>query len=95
MPELEEATGRAIADTRRKAQHTQESLAEACDLHPTYISKLERGLKSPTLRVLFRLANAMDLSPSALVKGIEKELSRPKPATPAKNQRVPRKGGTR
>ena len=95
MPELEEATGRVIADTRRKALHTQESLAEACDLHPTYISKLERGLQSPTLRVLFRLATAMGVSSSALVKGIEKELSRPKPATPAKNQRVPRKGGTR
>jgi len=54
-----------------------------------------RALKSPTLRVLFRLAKAMGITPSALVKGIERELSRPEPATPGKNQRVPRKGGTR
>jgi transcriptional regulator with XRE-family HTH domain len=95
MPELEQGAGRVIADRRRKAKHTQESLAEACDVHPTYISQLERGLKSPTLRVLFRLARAMDVSPSALVKGIERELSRPELTTQVKNQRVPRKGGTR
>lgn len=95
MPEMEQAAGRVFADRRRKAKHTQESLAEACDVHPTYISQMERGLKSPTLRVLFRLAAAIGITPSALVKGIEKELSRPEPATPAKKQRVPRKGGTR
>ena len=95
MPELEEAAGRVIADRRRKAQHTQESLAEACDVHPTYISQLERGLKSPTLRVLFRLAAAMSIAPSVLVKGIERELNQPVPTTQVKKPRVPRKGGTR
>jgi transcriptional regulator with XRE-family HTH domain len=95
MPEMEQAAGRVFADRRRKAKHTQESLAEACDVHPTYISQMERGLKSPTLRVLFRLAAAMGVTPSALVKGIEKELSRPEPSTTAKKPRVPRKGGTR
>lgn len=95
MPEMEQAAGRVIADRRRRAQHTQESLAEACDLHPTYVSQLERGLKSPTLRVLFRLAGAMGVSPSTLVKGIERELSRPESTVTVKNQRVPRKGGTR
>jgi transcriptional regulator with XRE-family HTH domain len=95
MPELEQAAGRVIADRRRKAHHTQESLAEACDVHPTYISQMERGLKSPTLRVLFRLATAMGVAPSALVKGIERELNQPVPTAQAKKPRVPRKGGTR
>jgi transcriptional regulator with XRE-family HTH domain len=77
MAELEEAAGRVLAERRRKSGHTQESLAEACDLHPTYVSQLERGLKSPTLRVLFRLAEAMGVSSSTLVKGIERELLKP------------------
>lgn len=95
MAELEQAAGRALAARRRKSGHTQESLAEACDLHPTYLSKLERGHKSPTLRVLFRLADAMGVTPSALVKGVERELARPDSAPAAKKPRVPRKGGTR
>jgi transcriptional regulator with XRE-family HTH domain len=74
MQELERAAGRAIAARRRRAGLTQESLAEACGLHSTYISQLERGLKSPTLRVLFRLAGAMGVSPSALIKAAEREL---------------------
>jgi transcriptional regulator with XRE-family HTH domain len=82
MPELELAAGRVIADRRRRAGHTQESLAEACALHPTYISQLERGLKSPTLGVLVRLAAAMCLAPSALVRGIERELAKPPVAKP-------------
>jgi transcriptional regulator with XRE-family HTH domain len=93
MPELELAAGRVIADRRRRAGHTQESLAEACALHPTYISQLERGLKSPTLGVLVRLAAAMGLPLSTLVRGIERELAKgsaPKPA-PAK-KRAPSKG---
>ncbi len=94
MPEVEQAAGRVIADRRRKAQHTQESLAEACDLHPTYVSQVERGLKSPTLRVLFRLATAMGIAPSTLIKSIERELAKPTPDA-ATRKRVPRKGGTR
>jgi len=96
MSEIEQAAGRVFADQRRKAKHTQESLAEACDVHPTYVSQMERGLKSPTLRVLFRLATAMGVAPSVLVKGIEKELAKPSPAPSVeKKPRVPRKGGTR
>jgi len=82
MPELEQAAGRVLAERRRKSGHTQESLAEACDLHPTYVSQLERGLKSPTLRVLFRLAEAMGVSPGTLVKGMERELAKPPAKAP-------------
>ena len=76
MAEFEEITGRVLAARRRRAGLTQEALAEACELHATYVSQLERGLKSPTLRVLFRLAEAMDTTPSSLLRSIERERSR-------------------
>jgi len=95
MLELERATGRVIANRRIRAGHSQEWLAEACQLHPTYVSQVERGLKSPTLRVLFRLAAAMDLTPSALVKGIERELAKPATSAEVKKKRVPPRRGTR
>lgn len=40
---------------------------EAADLHPTYISVVERGLKSPTLFTLTKLANALGRRPSELL----------------------------
>jgi len=80
MPELERAAGRVIADRRRRARLTQEGLAEGAEVDVSYVSQLERGVKSPTLRVLFRLASAMKLPASTLVKGIERELARPEKA---------------
>jgi transcriptional regulator with XRE-family HTH domain len=67
MQTLEQVLGRVIAERRLKAGLTQEALAFQCDLHPTYVSQLERGLKSPTVRVLAVLAEAMGERPSRLL----------------------------
>lgn len=84
MAKLEQVLGRILADRRRKAGITQEQLAFDCDLHPTYVSQLERGLKSPTTRVLFSLAEAMGEKPSVLLLRVEKELRAESSAKPPK-----------
>lgn len=66
--------GPVLAKARQNAGMTQESLAFECELHPTYISQVERGIKSPTLRTLFKMANALGIKPSSLVKSLEKQL---------------------
>ena len=76
MERSEQVLGRAIAERRRKAGLTQEELAFRCDLHPTYVSQLERGLKSPTVRVLSLLAEAMGERPSRLLALAERRQSR-------------------
>lgn len=68
---FEESLGRTIAEQRRKLQQTQEDLAALCDLHPTYISQLERGLKSPTVRVLRDIAEALGTSAAELLAKAE------------------------
>lgn len=72
MPNLDSLLGRTLADARRRAGLSQEVLASRAKLHPTYISQLERGLKSPTVRVLFELAKACGVSASSLLSDIEK-----------------------
>lgn len=54
---------------RRRLEHnwTIEDLAEAAQLHPTYISELERGRKTASLAALEAVAGALDLQPSALL----------------------------
>jgi transcriptional regulator with XRE-family HTH domain len=47
---------------------SQELLAEKAGLHPTYIGLIERGKRSPTLRVAQRLAQALGCDLSALLK---------------------------
>jgi transcriptional regulator with XRE-family HTH domain len=71
METFEHVLGRMIAEERRRAGLSQEALAGRCKLHPTYISQLERGLKSPTLRVFRGLAEALGTSGAELLRRAE------------------------
>jgi transcriptional regulator with XRE-family HTH domain len=60
-----------LRTARVKSGLSQEALAEACDLHRTEISLLERCKRSPRLETLVILARGLGLaSPGELLKGI-------------------------
>lgn len=59
--------GVAVREAREAAGMSQMTLAEAADLHPTYVSVVERGLKSPTIFTLTKLASALGKRPSELL----------------------------
>jgi transcriptional regulator with XRE-family HTH domain len=75
MSILDQQLGRVLAEARRRAGLSQEALAAKAKLHPTYISQLERGLKSPTVRVLVTIANACGIKASELLRGVEDSLN--------------------
>ena len=60
--------GDALRTARVRSALTQKKVAELSGLHRTYISQLERGLKSPTLDAVERLASALGMNPHDLVK---------------------------
>jgi transcriptional regulator with XRE-family HTH domain len=51
---------------------SQEDLAFDAGVHRTYVSMLERDLKSPTVDVLFRLCRALKIKPSQFIARVEK-----------------------
>jgi transcriptional regulator with XRE-family HTH domain len=53
---------------------SQEELAHVSGYHRNYIGILERGEKSPSLRTLFNLAGALTISPSDILKRVERSL---------------------
>ena len=57
--------GRALKRARRSRGFTQEDFADVSGR--TYVSSLERGLKSPTLEKVDGLAEALDVHPLTLV----------------------------
>ena len=65
--------GKEVARLRRRVGISQEELGFRAEVHRTYISQLERGLKSPTLTVILRLARALDASASKLVAVVERQ----------------------
>lgn len=48
----------AIRLCRKKANLTQEKLAELADLNPKYIGEIERGMKNISVDALMRIAAA-------------------------------------
>jgi transcriptional regulator with XRE-family HTH domain len=67
--------GKVLRTLRENNNLSQEKLAEYCDLDRTYISLLERGHRQPTISTIFKIAGALDISPSELVKKVEMELN--------------------
>ena len=71
MKNLNTSLGAVIRDLRVAAGMSQEELADRAGIHRTYVSQLERGLKSPTVAILVDLAKALDTSPSRILRSVE------------------------
>lgn len=78
---VDKALGLALREIRVAAGKSQEQLALDAGLDRTYISLLERGLKSPTLRTLFKLADILGMKASTIVGAAEAVLT-PSTSTP-------------
>jgi len=71
MDNLNKAIAQTIAKLRHEANISQEELADRAGIHRTYVSQIERSLKSPTLHVLMQIARALNTSASEIIKEIE------------------------
>ncbi len=52
---------------RTEKHMSQEKLAELSNLHPTYISEIERAKRNIGLEAVYKLAKALDMSVSTLL----------------------------
>jgi ribosome-binding protein aMBF1 (putative translation factor) len=65
--------GRVLKSFRQAAGLSQEELAHRSNLHRTYVSQLERGLKSPSLNAIAALAKGLKMTAHELVKAAEEK----------------------
>ena len=63
--------GQIIQECREERGLSQEVVSGLADIGRTHLSAIERGVRKPTLETLFRIADAMRMMPSELVKRIE------------------------
>ncbi len=66
------AFGVALRARREALSLSQEELAFRSEVHRTYISELERGIKNPSLTTLEKLATALGTSKTVLVRETER-----------------------
>ena len=61
--------GHNIWNTRKKVGFTQEKLAEKSNLSTVFISRIERGVESPSVDNLVKIAKALGVNVADLVAG--------------------------
>lgn len=57
-----------LKNYRKNASLTQEELSEKANLSPDYISLIERGKRYPSLKSLFKIADALEIEAYRLIK---------------------------
>ncbi len=53
--------GETVRKKRKTAELSQEDLAEKLGIHRTYMSFIERGLRNPSLMMLFKISRALKI----------------------------------
>lgn len=60
--------GNRLRELRKQRGYSQEGFAHAVDLDRTYIGGIERGERNPGLKVIIKIADALELAPTELFK---------------------------
>lgn len=68
--------GKVIQSYREKCGLSQEVVSGLADIGRTHLSAIERGVRKPTLDTFFKIAAAMDIKPSELMKLVEDEIEK-------------------
>ena len=74
----EEALGIVLRQLRAAQNLSQDELAYRSGYHRNYIGHVERGEKSPSIRTLFNLADALSVKPSQILESTQMILARRK-----------------
>ena len=67
--------GQVLTQFRERKGLTQDILSGLAGLDRTHYSKLERGLRCPTLDTLFKIRQALDIAPHIILQAIEDALA--------------------
>ncbi len=59
--------GLNVKNVRKERGLSQEGLAFECGLHRTYVSGVERGIRNPTVLVLEKIAEALNIPAGRLL----------------------------
>lgn len=76
--EPEQALGAVLRTTRREQQMSQEALALEAGVERNYVSLIELGRNSPSVRMLFKLCTALQISPSVFLSLVEEQMAQAK-----------------
>jgi transcriptional regulator with XRE-family HTH domain len=75
--ELKAVLGKRVRELRSKNGFSQESFADHCGLHRTYMGGIERGEHNLTIETVMTISTGLGMTMSELLAGIEKQIEAP------------------
>lgn len=69
--EVEQALGEVLRALRKERGLSQEALALEAEVERNYVSLIELGKNSPSVRILFKLCKTLGVSPSDMLAAVE------------------------
>jgi transcriptional regulator with XRE-family HTH domain len=72
--DLASVLGDRIRELRRKKGFSQESFADHCGLHRTYMGGIERGEHNLTIQTALTIATGLEITLSKLLAGVERDM---------------------
>lgn len=84
---LQKALGQRVRQLRLRKDYSQESFADHCGVHRTFMGTIERGETNLSLQNLARIAAGLEITLSKLFSGIEREAARLAEKRPAVGKR--------
>ena len=69
-----QTVGKVIKQFREERHLSQEILSGLANLDRSHLSKIELGIRSPTVNALYKIAHAMGIQASDILRRAEQEL---------------------
>jgi transcriptional regulator with XRE-family HTH domain len=73
---LVNAFGKILKETREAKGLSQQELADYSETDRAFISKIERGISTPSILTLFKLAEVLKIKPKELIEKVEQQLGK-------------------
>ena len=68
MQDISEQFGKKVRETRLKKGLSQGDVSRRLNVHRSYISGIERGVRNPSLKVIQKIAKALEVKVYDLLK---------------------------
>ena len=68
------AFGQVLRELRKEAGLSQEGLAFEAGIERNFVSLIERGINQPSIRVIFKLSAALQISASTMLSLVEEKI---------------------
>lgn len=72
--DLNTVLGRVLKELREQKAMSQQELGDYSDVDRSFISRIERGIGTPSIAVIFKMCSLLEIKPSDFLSKVEREM---------------------